>query len=239
MTEDKKLNKNFIINFLQNWIIAVCENLEEAVYAWEKWASWILLVKERGWEEDDVFVIADEEIIQEVLKTVQIPVLVRVKFWHFWEAKICEELWVDWIVEWFQTENSLKEKLDENEFNFVIISEVFDAEKILDSNKNILILGDYATGNFNSIKENFLSCGKKFSKSWKNFWEEKNPPGDTLLLCDSPNIFLWWWISSVADLDVLQWIWNVKWFFIGSAIFDLDSREFFEDYWEYKKNIFG
>jgi hypothetical protein len=39
----------------------------------------------------------------------------------------------------------LEEKLNEDEFNFVIISEVFDYEKILESNENILILGDYAT----------------------------------------------------------------------------------------------
>jgi len=222
---EKVLNREFIINFIQNWIIAVCENLEEAVYAWEKWASWILIVKERWGEHDDVFVMADEDLIKEILDSVDVPVFVRVKFWHFWEARICEDLWVDWIVEWFQNENSLEEKLNEDEFNFVIISEVFDYEKILESNENILILGDYATWNFNSIKENFSSVEKKFLESWKSFSEEKN-------------IFLWGWVSSVADLDVLQWIWNIKWFFVWSAIFDLSHREFFEDYRDYKRNIF-
>jgi len=207
-------NKNFIINFLQNWIIAVCENLEEAIYAHEKWASWILLVKERWGEHEDVFVIPDENLIKNVLNSVNIPVFVRIKFWHFWEAKICEELWVDWIVEWFQNENSLKEKLNENDFKPVVISEIFDIEKIWESNKNILILWDYASWNFNSIKEKFSEIDKKFLENKK--------------------IFLWWWISSAADLDVLQNIWDIKWFFVWSAIFDLDSKEFFEDYRDYK-----
>ena len=219
MSSEKNLNKNFIINFLQNWIIAVCENLEEAIYAYENWAAWILLVKERGGEHEDVFVMSDEDLIREVLEKVDIPVFVRVKFWHFWEAKICEDLWVDWVVEWFQNEKSLDKKLNEDDFEFVIISEVFDYEKIWELNKNILILWDYATGNFNSIKEKFFKIDKK--------------------ILENKKIFLWWWISSVADLDVLKNIWNVKWFFVWSAIFDLDSDEFFDDYWNYKKNIFG
>ena len=225
MSENKKLNKNFIINFIQNWIIAVCENFDDAVYAWEKWASWILLVKWRWGEFDDVFIMPDEDLIREVLDKVDIPIFVRVKFWHFWEAKICEELWADGILESCQNANSLDKKLNEEDFKFPIISEIFDTEKILDLNENILILWDYATGNFNSIKEKFSKIEKKISKQEKIFFYEKN-------------IFLWWWISSVADLEILKNIWKISGFFIWSAIFDLDSREFFEDYWEYKKNIF-
>lgn len=224
----KNSEKDFVINFLNNWITAVCETFKESVFAWQKWASWIFLVKERWWESDDVFVMPNEDLIREVLEELDIPIFVRVKFWHFWEAKICEELWVDWIVEAFQAENSLKEKLNPEDFNFPIISEVLEPEKISESNENILILWDYATWDFNSIKEKFADClevAEKLPYSW------------------SKNVFLWWWISSVADLEVLKDIWPnwllIKWFFIWSAIFDLESEEFFEDYWDYKQNIFG
>jgi len=220
--------KNFVVNFLNNWIVAVCENIEEAIYAWEKWASGLLLVKERWGEHEDVFVMPDENFIKQVLEEVQVPVFVRVKFWHFWEAKICEELWVDWILEAFQVENSLKEKLNPEDFEFPIISEVFNPEKISEANKDILILWDYATWDFNSIKEKFAHClevAEKLPYGWER------------------NVFLWWWVSSVADLDVLKYIWPnwllIKWFFVWSAIFDLETDEFFEDYWEYKRWIFA
>jgi len=39
-----------------------------------------LLVEERGGNHEDVFVMADEDLIKKVLKEVQIPVFVRVKF---------------------------------------------------------------------------------------------------------------------------------------------------------------
>jgi len=37
-------------------------------------------VKERGGDHEDVFVMADEDLIKNVLEEVQIPVFVRVKF---------------------------------------------------------------------------------------------------------------------------------------------------------------
>jgi len=206
--------KNFVIEFVKKWIIAVCENFEEAIYARKKWAWWILLVKKRGSDLDDVFIMPNEDLIVDVLNEVQIPVFVRVKFWHFWEAKICEELWADWIIEAFQDEKSLEDRLNEEEFSIPVISEIFDIKKIQDSSKNVLILGDYATWNFSSISE-------KFKKIPKDFLEWKN-------------IFLWWWISSVADLDVLKGIWDIHWFFVWSAIFDVEEKEFFEDF--YRKN---
>ncbi|MCD5382761.1 hypothetical protein LR002_01410, partial [Candidatus Gracilibacteria bacterium] len=131
--------KDFITDFLQNGIIAVCENFEEAEYSRQNGASGILLVKERGGDKNDVFVMPNEDLIRNVIENIDIPILIRIKFGHFGEAKICEELGVDGLLEAFQTENSLEKKLDEKEFNLPIISEIFDVEKIPDANKNILI----------------------------------------------------------------------------------------------------
>jgi hypothetical protein len=99
-----------------------------------------------------------------------------------------------------------------------IISEIHNSENIKESNDTVLILWDYATWNFSSVSELFSEIDSK-ELEWKK-------------------VFLWWWISSVADLDVLKNIWNISWFFVWSAIFDVNHKEFFEDYWEYKKSIF-
>lgn len=199
------MKKQFILDLIEAWIIAVCENRNEAVLCEKYWASAILLVSHR-WKWD-TYCSPDEQLITKVLDCVNIPVLARVRHWHFAEARIAQDAWACAIVESHKQKDWISKEINKEDFDIPIITEI---EKIEEAKKynwsQCLLLWDYWSWNV-------VSLIKKLNK-----WDfDKHS-----------KVFVWWWISSPADLNLIDTK-KVKWFFIWTALFHFDTKKYFKE----------
>ena len=197
--------KDYILNLIENLVIAVCENFEEAEQAEKAWVSAVLLVFQRWWDPTDIEVFPIENDIKKSVWNLKIPVFIRVRYWHFWEADIAQSLWVSAILEAEMWSEYLKKSLNQNNYNIPIISEIYSIKDLKSSQKNYLLLWDYATWDLiklvNSLKE------------LRNGFNLK--------------VFIWGWIWNPADIKVLAEIWWIRWYFIWTAMFDVEEFEIF------------
>jgi hypothetical protein len=201
--------KNLFLDFIQNWIIAVCKEESEILDAQKFWASAICIVFDRALDNEENMIFPDKNLIKFCSNNLKIPFFVRVRFWHFWEAEIAENFWANWILESFKTENSLEKNLKQENFCIPIISEIKSFEDLKENQKNYLLLW-----NVWSWDIWFLA------KTYKNFLKKSNL-----------NIFLWWGFSSPSDIKIINQIKKPRWFFIWTSIFEIfDTEIFFTDF---------
>lgn len=209
------MQKDFILQLIQGWIIAVCETFDEAKLSYECWASWILLVSHR-WEGDE-HVSPGWDVISECVENIDIPIIVRIRFWHFAEANIAQESWASAILESIKIDWWLKDSLCDNDFEIPIIREINDLSELKNNkNKNwlqYLLLWDFSSWNIAPLLD-------KLDK-WnvKKYWR----------------VFVWWWISSSADLELLPKE-KVAWYFIWTALFYFDTKKYFKEAFSIIKN---
>lgn len=202
------MNKQFIVNLIENWIVAVCENKEEAVLCEESWATAILLVEHRWkWK---TYSCTSSETIKEIVWALSIPVFVRIRHWHFAEAKIASESWAHWLVEALKENDWIQKPIDKDEFEIPVISEIHNLEELKEKNikswSYYLLLWEHSSWNIVPL----INKLKKWDT--KKYWK----------------VFIWWWISSPADLMLLNKE-NIKWYFIWTAIFYFDTKNYFEE----------
>lgn len=203
---------NYILDLIENGVIAVCETVEEAKQAEDFWASAILLVFSRWWwESNEVEVFPSESLIKECVLSLEVPVFVRVRFWHFWEAEIAEKLWVSAIIESLRWNESLDKALVSTKYKVPIVSEIASVNELKRWQDNYLLVWDFATWNL-----------VKLTDSLKEFRRNSDK-----------KIFVWWWIGNPADIKILSKIWGVKWYFIWTAMFDVEDFET----WDYIKEV--
>jgi len=202
------MKKQFILDLIENWIVAVCETKQEAMLTEKLWASAILLVNHR-WEWKN-YSSPNSELILDITSSLQIPIFVRVRHWHFAEAQIAQEAWADAIIESFYEKNWIKNSIKKEDFIIPIISEIKKIEEIKDKDEInwsfFLLLWEYWSWNI-------VPLVKKINK-WniKKYWK----------------IFAWWWIASPADLKLLDKK-KVKWFFIWTALFHFNTKDYFQE----------
>jgi len=196
--------KSYILDLIENWVIAVCETFEEAKDSENSWASAVLLVSCRWWDLDDVEVTPSKQLIKEAVLNLEIPVFVRVRFWHFWEAYIAEELWANAIIESLKWDESLDKALNIKHYQIPIISEITSYKDVKKWQENYLLLWDWATWNLVPLTDSL--------KVYKERYTDKN-------------IFVWGWIWNPADIKILSKIWWIKWYFIWTAMFDVWELE--------------
>lgn len=205
------MQKDFVLKLIQGWIVAVCETFDEAMLANEGWASWILLVSHR-WEWDE-HVSPDWDIISECVNNFDIPIFVRIRFWHYAECRIAEEAWASAILEALKTEEWLKDSIDNDKFDIPIIreiSEINELKKLKNTNWLFyLLLWDFSSWNVAPLLEKI----DKFNT--KKYWK----------------IFVWWWISSPADIGLLPKE-KIAWYFIWTALFYFDTEKYFKEAFE-------
>ena len=202
------MKKQFVLNLIENWIIAVCENKQEAILVESLWASAVLLVEHRWkWE---TYSAPNAQMITEVISSISIPVFVRVRHWHFAEAEIAQRAWAKAIVEAIREIGAIASSIKKDDFDIPIISEIWevkDNDKLKANNWAFyLILWDYWSWNI-------VPLTKKLKK-WdtQKYWK----------------VFIWWWISSPADLELIDKD-KVKWYFIWTALFYFDTEQYFEE----------
>ncbi len=197
------MKKQFILDLIDSWIIAVCENKQEALICQKCWASAILLVSHRWkWE---TYSSPDQELISSVLSDVIIPVLARVRHWHYSEAKIAEEAWAAAIIESYKEEWWISKPINKGDFNISIISEIKTVNEAKEGRwSNFLLVWDYWSWNAVTLINEIAKWDSK--SRWK--------------------IFVWWWISSPADLDLIDRN-KIKWYFIWTALFHFDTEKYF------------
>lgn len=209
------MQKDFVLKLIQGWIIAVCETYDEAKLAYESWAIWILIVSHR-WEWED-HTSPNWEIISECVENINIPIFVRIRFWHYAEWKIAEEAWASGILEWIKTEEWLKESINNERFHIPIIREINEVSELKSfKNKNwlfYLLLWDFSSWNVAPILEKL----EKFDS--KKYWK----------------IFIWWWISSPADIELIPRE-KIAWYFIWTALFYFDTKKYFKEAFDILKN---
>jgi len=206
--------KDFVLKLIQNGVVAVCEDLDEALEAQEYWASAVLLVAERGGDLDSSSLMPSEEFLASAVSELKIPVFVRVRYWHFWEAEIVQSYWAAAILESIKTDNSLEKVLNHWDFSIPIISEINSVEDFQKDQNNYLLLWEYATWNVIPLLEKL--------KEWKN---------KTNL-----NIFVGGGISNPADIKLIKELWAVSGYFIWTALFDVyESRDYLKDVISYIK----
>jgi pyridoxal biosynthesis lyase PdxS len=132
--------KDFVLKLIQNGVVAVCEDLNEALEAEDFWASAVLLVSERWGDLDSATAMPNEDLISSAVSQLKIPVFCRVRFGHFWEAEIAQSYWVSAILESVQTEESLEEALNHKDFEAPIISEIQSVEDFKEWQENYLLI---------------------------------------------------------------------------------------------------
>lgn len=206
---------SFTLDLIQNWIIGVVENLEEAVEAQNSWVSAVVFVYERAWELGSPNVLVSSKVLKEAVSILRIPVFARVRFGHKPEAELVESFWVDWILEAENTPDSLENPLKQEDFWIPVISEISSLKFIRKWQSNYLILWEFATWNVVDLVEKL--------KDWKEKKDLK--------------VFVWGGIATPADLWLLYAVWGVRWVFVWTAIFDqdLDVRGFINECVNYIK----
>lgn len=200
--------KQFVLDLIENWIVTVCENKQEAMLVEWFWASAILLVNHRWkWK---TFSSPNYDMINDIVSSISIPVFVRIRHWHFAEAEIAEKAWAKAIVEALREENGMQEPINKEDFQIPIISEIQNLDLIKDSNEKnwayFLLLWDFWSWNVVSLIEKMKKWD--LDKYWK--------------------VFIWWWVSSPADLQLINK--NIaKWYFIWTALFYFETEKYFQE----------
>lgn len=202
------MKNSYILRLLHNWLIAVCETLEEAKLCQKSWASWILLVEHRWkWTTHQA---PKWELIMQCKDSLTIPILVRVRHWHYKEAEIAEEFGADIIVESFKEDESIQNQINPEEIWIPIIKEYLSAESVNSSPyswHNILLLWDYW---------------------WWKIWKLLSQL-EQVDISNKWQIFVWWWISSPADIILLKNAWWCS-FFVWTALFYYNTLEFISEF---------
>lgn len=233
-----------LAQMLKWWVIMDVVNVEQAIIAEKAWACAIMALERvpadirKDWW---VARMSNPKMIKEIKKAVSIPVMAKVRIWHFVEAQVLESLEIDFIDESeVLTPADPELHIDKTKFKIPFVCwarNLWEALRRISEwavmirtkweawTWNIVEAVRHAKQMINEIKKVKLMSENELVLYWKEIWASVELLRKVKKMWKLPVVnFAAWWVATPADSALMMQLW-MEWVFVWSWIFKSSNPE--------------